>query len=46
MRSTFDLNGSRSWTYVRQARVRKGPGERPAAGVALDQLRKSVVGNL
>jgi hypothetical protein len=48
MRSGSDWYGSRDWiwTYVRQARVREGPGERPTTGVALNQLSKGIVGDL
>lgn len=45
IRSRSDWYGSRGWiwTYVWQARVCEGPGERPAAGVALDQLSEGIV---
>ena len=43
-----DWYGSRGWiwTYARQACVCEGPGERPAAGVALNQLSEGIVGDL
>jgi hypothetical protein len=49
MGSRSDWYGSRGWiwTYCTSSkRVSEGPGERPAAGVALDQLSEGIVRDL